>query len=315
MRKLRAFILVMAVAIVGFASSLALADTPADPSTDPAGAFDQFWQAVTAKRWGLAAVIGTMVFVAFARWVSPRIHGKFGAWVNSTRVSAVLALISGGGAAVATQLMKGGTLSPKLLVYGFMIGAGAIGGYNAFFDIIFPADKKKDGNGTADSAAELAKKTPPSVPPSRVALLLPLAFFAFAYTGCADTCTTVSKSPTCARKVLTGVDAVDGAAARISKRWLQKCGDDARALKDAGKLAEADAAYTRCESIGGKMVQVTKATEDGAQTASDAVDAGEAAGQKDYSSILAPVYKFVEDLEKVFADAGVSIPVSLPGVQ
>ncbi len=320
MKTLQTFLLctVGTTALLFFTQALALADSaPVDPSVDPAGALDQFWAAVTGRKWGLVAVIGTMLFVAFARFIAPRIHGKFGTWVNSTRVSAMLALVSGGGAAVATQLMKGGHLTPKLLVYGFTIGVGAIGGYNVFWDLFFPADKKKPPSTTADSAADLAKKTPPAAPPPiRPGMLLPFLFigFAFAAMGC-NVCTSAGTSPTCARKVLTGIDALDGAAARISRRWVQKCGDGARALRDAGKLADADKAYTQCETTGGKMVQIVTATEDSTQTASDAVDVGEAAGQKDYSGILQPVLSFVNDLKKVFADAGVSIPnIQLPGV-
>ena len=318
MKTLRVSLTVMIIAVVGFGASLALADTaPVDPSTDPAGALTQLQNAITSRKWGLAAVIATMLFVAFARFISPRIHGRFGALVNSTRGSAILALIGGAGAAMTTQLMKGGKFSLALVVYGFTIGVGAIGGYNAFWDLLLPNDRKKDGNGTADSAAELAKKTPPTPPPPvRAGMLLPLIFIAFAFTGCGTVCASASSSPTCARKFLTGVDALDGAAARISRRWLQKCGDDARALKDAGKLAEADAAYTRCEAIGGKMVTTTRGVEDGANTASDAVDVGEAANQKDYGGILQPVANFLDDLRKVFADAGASLPnIPLPAVK
>ena len=185
MRTIRALLYVtIPLALLGFLQAFALADTPVDPTANPAGAVDQFWQAVTGRKWGLAAVVGTMLFVAFVRFITPRIHGKFGTWINSTRVSAALALISGGGAAVATQLMKGGALTPKLLVYGFTIGVGAIGGYNVFWDILFPADKKPPSS-TSDSAADLAKKTPPSPPPPvRAGVLLPLIFVAFAFVGC-----------------------------------------------------------------------------------------------------------------------------------
>lgn len=129
------------IVILGWCVTV-LADTPADPSQDPSMSLDQFWQAVVAKRWGLAAVIMTMILVALVRFIAPRLHNKFGAWIQTQRASAGLALLAGSSMAVATQLMKGGKLSLSMLVYGFTIGVGAIGGYNAFWDIIFPADKK-----------------------------------------------------------------------------------------------------------------------------------------------------------------------------
>ena len=323
MKTLRAHFLwpiVMLGSLVAFTGAVFAADSvPVDPTVDPQGALGQFWQSVVAKKWGLAAVIGTMLLVALVRFIAPRMHDKIGAFVLSTRVSAALAFVAGMLSAVATQLMKGGTLSVNVLVYGFTFGVGAIGGYNAFWDLLFPADKNTGGNGTADSAAELAKKTPPTPPtpppPVRAGMLLPLVFIAFTFTGCGTVCASASSSPTCARKFLTGVDALDGAAARISRRWLQKCGESARALAAAGKATEADAAYTRCEAIGGKMVATTRGVEDGANTASDAVDVGEAANQKDYGGILQPVASFIEDLRKVFADAGVLLPnIPLPAV-
>jgi hypothetical protein len=167
--------------LLGFAHSLALADTsPADPTKDPAGALNQLWGAVTEKKYGLAAVIATMLFVAFARFAAPRIHGKFGAWINTTRVSAALAFIGGTASALAWKLMAGTPWSMNIVVWGFGIGVAAIGGYNAFFDLIFPNDKKPAT--TADTAAELAKKVPP---PIRPGALLPLAFIALACASCA----------------------------------------------------------------------------------------------------------------------------------
>lgn len=187
MKTLRATFLWPIVMIASFIvfTGVVFADSPADPTTNPTGALQQFWDAVAAKKWGLAATVGVMLFVAFARSISPRIHGKFGTWINSTRVSAVLALLSGGGAAVATQLMKGGAFSMQLVVYGFGFGVAAIGGYNAFWDIFFPSDKKS-ANNTADSAAALAQKQPPTPPPPvRAGMLLPFVLVACAFSACA----------------------------------------------------------------------------------------------------------------------------------
>jgi hypothetical protein len=173
MKTLRVTLLwpfVMFASLIVF-TGVVFADAPADPATNPAGALQQFWDAIAAKKWGLAAVVGVMLFVAFARFISPRIHGRFGTFINSTRVSAVLALLSGGGAAMATQLLKGGAFSMQLVIYGFGFGVMAIGGYNAFFDILFPADKKPPTSGQAAKAATL----------------LPLLFVAFAFSACAHT--------------------------------------------------------------------------------------------------------------------------------
>jgi hypothetical protein len=169
------FLLVLG--LVGFYNSYAhAADIPADPSTNPADALNQFWAAVTDKRWGIAAVIGTMLFVALVRFVAPKVHGKFGAWINSTRVSCVLAFLSGTLAAMATQLFKGGKFTPQLLVYGFGFGVAAVGGYNSFFDLLFPADKKPAAGTT----------TSPPVPPiTKAAVLLPFVFIVFSFAGCA----------------------------------------------------------------------------------------------------------------------------------
>lgn len=144
----------------------ALAQTT-DPPPDAGDALDQFWRAITDHKWGLAAVIATMLLVAFVRFIAPRIHGKFGVWINQTRVSAGLAFASGLLSALAAQLLKGKTLSLDLLVYGFGIGVAAIGGYNAFWDLLFPNDKTKTTS-IAESAGVLAKtlSQPPPPPPA-----------------------------------------------------------------------------------------------------------------------------------------------------
>jgi len=174
MSKLRVHFLwpiVMLGSLVAFTGAVFAADTPADPTTDPQGALSQFWQSVVAKKWGLAAVIGTMLLVALVRFIAPRLHDKFGAWILTTRVSAALALVAGMLSSISTQLMKGGTWSMSMLTYGFMFGVGAIGGYNAFWDLIFPNDRPKD------STAKLAIP-----PPIRPGVLLPFVFIGAALT-------------------------------------------------------------------------------------------------------------------------------------
>lgn len=138
---------------------------------------------------------------------------------------------------------------------------------------------------------------------------------AIAMAGCATVCSDMS-NPTCARKVLTGIDALDGAASRIGAMWVQKCGDAAKALDTAGKTAEADAAFTKCEQTGAILVLSVKEVEDGATAADAGVDVGEKIGSKDYSGALAPAIAAARALYKNFTDAGLSLPAidSLLGV-
>ena len=151
---------------------------PIDPTKNPAGALstiDQFWAAIAGKKWGIACVFGTIIMVAFARAIAPRIHGKFGAWINTSRASAAMALISGFFTAIGAQYLKGGHFSPNILVYGFGAGVGAIGGYNAFWDLVFPNDKKPA------AGVEVA----PLPPPMQAAMLLPfLLLGALTLNGC-----------------------------------------------------------------------------------------------------------------------------------
>jgi molecular chaperone DnaK (HSP70) len=73
--------------------------------------------------------------------------------------------------AMVTQLIKGGKFSPDLLVYGLGAGVTAIGGYNAFWDLLFPADKQAKPSlegaevlAKADSAKEKEEKKDPTDP-------------------------------------------------------------------------------------------------------------------------------------------------------
>jgi hypothetical protein len=306
------FYVTIPIAVLGFLQALAVADptVPVDPAKDPTGALDQLQTAISQRKWGLAGVIGTMLFVAFARFISPRIHGKFGAWVNSTRVSAALAILSGMGAAITMQLMKGGTFSLQLVVFGFGFGVAAIGGYNAFWDIFFPADKKPPSSTTSDSAAELAAKQPPSPPPpirpGTLSMLLPLVFvLPLLNIGCAEVCAN-GFDATCGRKIVTGVDALDGFVARQAAKAQAACRASADALAvQPGKIEDARAAYNACVKTGTAISIGVKETQHAADVASDAIDVGEAAGQKDYGAVLNPLRDAVNALLKAAADAGI----------
>lgn len=150
MSNLRAFLwsIVLFGSFFVFAHAVFAADAPVDPATNPTGALDQFWQAVAGRKWGIAAVVGAMMLVALVRFIAPRLRNdKFGAFILSTRVSAGLAFLAGMLMAVATQLMKGGALSMSTITYGFGFGVAAIGGYNAFWDLLFPSDRNTNNKG------------------------------------------------------------------------------------------------------------------------------------------------------------------------
>ncbi len=154
---------ILLVSVVAFAGVVFAADGVVDPAIDPSGTASQFWTAVAHKQWGLAAVIGTMLFVAFVRFVSPKIHGPFGAWIQQSRVSAALAFLGGALSALSLKLLSGLPWSTNLIGFGFTAGLGAIGGYNAFWDLLFPSDKKKDPK--AETPAPKVEMPPPLPPP------------------------------------------------------------------------------------------------------------------------------------------------------
>ena len=169
----------------------------------------------------------------------------------------------------------------------------AAGGVSSFFSALNPSTTSDD--------------PPAKSPASKLGaqLILPVLLL-ISFPAC-QTCKTVD-SVTCARKVLIGIDAADGAAARIAKRWTADCGAKAKAL---GVTAEADAAYTKCEQTGSIMVLTVKEVESSVATASDAVDVAEKAGgtSADYASIIEPLKSGVKNLYKIFTDAGVTLPV------
>src|SRR6266850_791271 len=111
--------LLMLGSLLTFTGAVYAANGPADPTTNTQDALQQFWGAVVSRRWGLAAVLATMCFVALARFVAPKIHGAFGTWIQSSRVSAALAFLGGLSSAIATQLFKGDKLSFNALAFGF----------------------------------------------------------------------------------------------------------------------------------------------------------------------------------------------------
>lgn len=290
LRALLPFFLV-AVASIGFVQGFAWADTPADPSTNPSDSLGQFWAAVTAKRWGIAAVIGTMLLVAFVRFIAPRVHGKFGAWINTTRASAGLAFLSGGLMAVATQLLKGGAFSPQLLVYGFGFGVAAIGGYNAFWDILFPSDKKP--------ATSAPLELPPPVRAggssgkARFVVLMALALGGFlvacTMSGCAPGTDGLRQSCANANVTLSSATMASTAVYKVAHQELRARLTKENADATAALAKKYDAAFDKFIATMTAAAAVKKTTCDQADT----VDAGI---KHDVGALILQMIQFANDV-------------------
>lgn len=139
-----------------------------------------------------------------------------------------------------------------------------------------------------------------------LALLIGLGGVALASSGCA-TCNDMGNA-TCARKALTAIDALDGAASRVGGVWIRKCAESAKTLYEAGNSDAAEAAFNKCEQTGTILVLSVKEVEDGAGASAGAVDVAEKIGAKDYNAALAPALSAARALYKNFTDAGLSLP-------
>lgn len=104
--------------------------------------FNQVLDAVQNRQWMLLVALGVVGFVAGARFVVPKMHNAFGAWLNTQRGGAFLALLSGVGGSIVTALIAGAKPSINVVITGFGVGFAAIGGWNAFFDLFLPKDSK-----------------------------------------------------------------------------------------------------------------------------------------------------------------------------
>ncbi len=275
--------LIMLAALTGVVFA---ADIPADPSANPQGAFQQFWDAIVSHRWGLAAVIATMLFVAFARFIAPRIHGNFGVWVQSSRVSAALAFLGGTTSALAGKLMLGSPWSLNILVYGFGIGVAAIGGYNAFWDLLFPADKKP-----ADKKLAI-----PPPPPVRPGLLLPLALGLSVFAvGCAHGTDGLRQVCANANVTLTQVTVTGTALYKLGHQELRAKLTKENADATQAKANSYNIAFDKFLATM-TMISATKTT---VCDTADAIDAGE---KKDIPTLVTQAGKIVIDAAAALAE-------------
>lgn len=199
-----------------------------DPSADASGFLDQLMAAITARRWDVAAILLAIMLVAGIRWIGPKIHDRFGAWVKSTRVSAILAVLSGGLSTVAVTLISGGHVTGKLIIAGFAAGVAAIGGYNAFWDVLFPADKKPAP--VPLEGAEVKVRQPGSKGFVSLGLLMMLALLGFllALSGCAWVKCELGKLPQTLQTVIPAV--VSAVSDRDNGEWKGDLTEMSKAL-------------------------------------------------------------------------------------
>lgn len=287
MDKLRArflWPLLMLASLIAFTGAVfAAGSSPPDPSAPPDTA-GQFWQAVANKQWGLAAVIGTMLFVAFVRFVTPKLHGKLGAFVQQSRVSAALAFLGGALSAVSLKMLSGLPWSTNLVSFGFTAGLGAIGGYNAFWDLLFPNDTKK--------------KDPqlPIPPPIRPGVLLPFVFLCgIATVGCAPGTDGLRQACANANVTLTQTT--------LTGTMLYKLGH--QKLRENLTKDNADATQVKATSYNAAMdkflvaMLMLTATKSTVCDAADAIDAG---AKKDIAALTAQAGKVIIDAAAALAE-------------
>lgn len=99
--------------------------------------------AIQHKHWQVLVATILVGVVAFVRWVSPKIHGKVGAFLNSDRGGSLLVLLGGVFGAISTALIAGQKINANLIFGGITTGVMASGGWNIVWDLIAPSDLKK----------------------------------------------------------------------------------------------------------------------------------------------------------------------------
>jgi len=276
-------LLVLAVSLITFTGIVFAADGPADPMTNPQGALQQLWDAIVSRRWGLAAVIATMLLVAFVRFVSPKLHGRFGDWVQQSRVSAALALLGGLSTSVAAQLLKGDKFSLNVLAFGFGVGVAAIGGYNAFWDLLFPNDK-------------LPKRGPSLPPPIRPGVLLPFIFLcSVVTTGCAPGTDGLRQACANANITLTQTTVTGTAIYKLGHQTLRANLTKENADATQAKAKSYDTAMDKF-LVAMLMITATKST---VCDAADAIDAG---AKKNVRMLIAQAGQIIIDAATALAE-------------
>lgn len=159
--------------------------------------FNQVLDAVQNRQWMLLVALCVVGFVAAARFVVPKMHNAFGAWLNTQRGGAFLALLSGVGGSIVTALIAGAKPSINVVITGFGVGFAAIGGWNAFFDLFLPKDSKA-ALARANRHAPSDDQAPPPAPLSKTAALLPFLLIPLLFvSGCACWQTAHEMEPKC----------------------------------------------------------------------------------------------------------------------
>lgn len=97
---------------------------------------------VQSGNWKAVAAAVLVGLVAFLRWVTPKINGKTGAWLNSDRGGTVLVFLGGLAGAFSTALLAHQPVTLQLVISGVITGALAIGAYTGVKQIVKPTDKK-----------------------------------------------------------------------------------------------------------------------------------------------------------------------------
>ncbi len=135
-----AFVLLTLLVTFGFA----LAESVPPSPTDPPKFIQALLDAVKAKNWHLLVALVLIGAVAGLRWLSPKIHGRIGAWLNTQRGGTVLVLLCGVLGAIGTALYGGAKVDVNLILSGVTMGVLASGGWNVLWDLIAPSKTPVD---------------------------------------------------------------------------------------------------------------------------------------------------------------------------
>lgn len=123
----------------------------ADPTTT-SELFDQAVSAAKVGDWRVLAGVICIGLVWLARWGVGKIPGKVGAWFNTDRGGAVMALIVGVLGSVAHMLSSKDPFSMKFIMDGAVMAVTAAGGFTVFNKLFKPSDKASPAAPTSDSS-------------------------------------------------------------------------------------------------------------------------------------------------------------------
>lgn len=111
-----------------------------------------------------------------------------------------------------------------------------------------------------------------------------------------------------ARKVVAAVDVVNELVANGGRLGVTECADRARKINKTGDFARAQIELDKCKATLAQLDKVLTVSLDVTAVAHAAIDVGEAAGAKDYTTALAPLKEAVRLLVQLAKDAGLKIP-------